>query len=47
VIALRQVTRAENLAREHAQLTRRNLEIALNDADFLSSLPGGSLITSR
>ena len=47
VTALRQGTRAENLAREHAQLTRRNLEIALNDADFLSSLPGGSLITSK
>jgi GntR family transcriptional regulator of vanillate catabolism len=44
-IATRQGARAENLAREHAQLTRRNLEIALNDSDFLSSLPGGSLIT--
>ena len=32
------------LAREHAQLTRRNLEIALADLEFLSSLPGGSLI---
>ena len=46
-IAKRQGTRAESLAREHAQLTRRNLEIALADSDFLSSLPGGSLITAR
>jgi GntR family transcriptional regulator of vanillate catabolism len=46
-IAKRQGTRAESLAREHAQLTRRNLEIALADTDFLSSLPGGSLITAR
>jgi GntR family transcriptional regulator of vanillate catabolism len=45
-IAKRQGARAESLAREHAQLTRRNLEIALADTDFLSSLPGGSLITS-
>src|SRR5262249_29160961 len=44
-IARRQGARAESLAREHAQLTRRNLEIALADNDFLSSLPGGSLIT--
>ena len=44
-IAKRQGARAESLAREHAQLTRRNLEIALADTDFLSSLPGGSLIT--
>lgn len=44
-IANRQGTRAESLAREHAQLTRRNLEIMLADTDVLSSLPGGSLIT--
>jgi GntR family transcriptional regulator of vanillate catabolism len=43
-ISKRQGARAESLAREHAHLTRRNLEIALADIDFLSSLPGGSLI---
>jgi GntR family transcriptional regulator of vanillate catabolism len=44
-IANRQGARAESLAREHAQLTRRNLEIMLADTDVLSSLPGGGLIT--
>jgi GntR family transcriptional regulator of vanillate catabolism len=44
-IANRQGSRAESLAREHAQLTRRNLEIMLADPDVLSSLPGGALIT--
>lgn len=43
-IANRQGSRAESLAREHAQLTRRNLEIMLADTDVLSSLPGGALI---
>jgi len=46
-IARRQGTRAESLAREHVQLTRRNFEIALADIDFLRSLPGGLLITVR
>lgn len=45
-IANRQGARAESLAREHAQLTRRNLEIMLADTDGLSSLPGGALITA-
>jgi GntR family transcriptional regulator of vanillate catabolism len=45
-IANRQGARAESLAREHAQLTRRNLEIMLADTDVLSSLPGGALITA-
>jgi GntR family transcriptional regulator, vanillate catabolism transcriptional regulator len=44
-IANRQGSRAENLAREHALLTRRNLEIMLADTDVLSSLPGGALIS--
>ena len=44
-IANRQGARAESLAREHAQLTRRNLEIMLADTDVLNSLPGGGLIT--
>jgi GntR family transcriptional regulator, vanillate catabolism transcriptional regulator len=46
-ISRRQGSRAESLAREHAQLTRRNLEIALADIDFLTSLPGGSLVRLR
>ncbi len=46
-IAKCQGARAESLAREHAQLSRRNLEMALSDADFLNSLPGGSLIAVR
>jgi GntR family transcriptional regulator of vanillate catabolism len=40
----RQGTRAESLAREHARLSRRNLEIALADKDILSCVPGASLI---
>src|SRR5215813_6465805 len=43
-IAKRQGARAESLAREHAQLTRRNFEVVLVDTDSLRSLPGGSLI---
>lgn len=40
----RQGARAEALAREHARLSRRNLEIALADRNVLSLVPGGSLI---
>ena len=40
----RQGTRAESLAREHAQLSRRNLEAALQNTDVWSGLPGASLI---
>jgi len=43
-ITKRQGARAESLAREHAQLTRRNLELVLADTDCLTALPGGSLI---
>jgi GntR family transcriptional regulator of vanillate catabolism len=43
-IAKRQGAGAESLAREHAQLTRRNLEIVLAETNSLGSLPGGSLI---
>jgi GntR family transcriptional regulator, vanillate catabolism transcriptional regulator len=35
---------AESLAREHARLARRNLEIALEDMNILSRVPGASLI---
>jgi GntR family transcriptional regulator, vanillate catabolism transcriptional regulator len=37
-------TRAEAMAREHARMGRRNLEVALSDANILSSVPGASLI---
>lgn len=37
-------TRAEALAREHALLARRVLEVALSDRDALSCVPGGPLI---
>ena len=43
-ISKRQSARAERLAQEHAQLSRRNLEIVLAETDFLKSLPGGPLI---
>jgi len=40
----RQGTRAEALAREHAQLSRRNLETALADEAIRDIVPGGKLI---
>ena len=43
-IAARQGTRAENLAREHAFVGRRALELALSDTNALSRVPGGPLI---
>jgi GntR family transcriptional regulator of vanillate catabolism len=43
-IATRQGTRAEALAREHALLAKRVLEVALSDQDALSRVPGGQLI---
>ena len=43
-IAKRQGARAENLAREHAEITRRALEFALAHAHELSAFPGGTLI---
>lgn len=43
-IANRQGARAENLAREHALLSRRNLEMVFSDEALLNSLPGASLI---
>lgn len=46
-IAKRQGARAESIAREHAQLMRRNVELALADVNLFSSLPGGPLITLR
>jgi GntR family transcriptional regulator of vanillate catabolism len=43
-VSTRQGTRAESLAREHALLARRVLDLALSDRDALSRVPGGSLI---
>jgi GntR family transcriptional regulator of vanillate catabolism len=43
-ISRRQGTRAEAIAREHAQITRRALEFAVAHSDALSALPGGPLI---
>jgi GntR family transcriptional regulator, vanillate catabolism transcriptional regulator len=43
-IEQRQGTRAEAVAREHARMSRRNVELALSDASILSSVPGASLI---
>jgi GntR family transcriptional regulator of vanillate catabolism len=43
-IARHQGARAENIAREHAEITRRALEFALAHAHDLSALPGGNLI---
>jgi GntR family transcriptional regulator, vanillate catabolism transcriptional regulator len=43
-IANREGARADALAREHARLTRRHLESALKDEEFLSNVPGGPLI---
>jgi GntR family transcriptional regulator of vanillate catabolism len=40
----REGTRAESLAREHARLSRRNLELVLTDREILSCVPGNSLI---
>jgi len=37
-------TRAESVAREHARLSRQNLELVLTDRDILSCVPGSSLI---
>jgi|HubBroStandDraft_6_1064221.scaffolds.fasta_scaffold18888_3 GntR family transcriptional regulator of vanillate catabolism len=43
----REGARAESIAREHARLTRRNLEEALADRNFMDTIPGAHLITLR
>lgn len=43
-IELRQGTRAEGLAREHAHVMRRNLELAMADRKVLDTIPGGRLV---
>jgi GntR family transcriptional regulator of vanillate catabolism len=44
-IELREGTRAENLAREHARLARRNLEVAMNDDRIKARYPALTLVT--
>jgi GntR family transcriptional regulator of vanillate catabolism len=43
-IELREGARAEGLAREHARIMRRNLELAMADRNVLDTIPGGRLI---
>jgi GntR family transcriptional regulator, vanillate catabolism transcriptional regulator len=43
-IAARHGTRAEQLAREHARLSRRNLDLALERQEILDRLPGAPLL---
>jgi GntR family transcriptional regulator, vanillate catabolism transcriptional regulator len=43
-IARRQGSRAENIAREHALIARRALELALSHEELLTALPGGLLL---
>jgi GntR family transcriptional regulator of vanillate catabolism len=44
-IAGRHGSFAESMAREHARLTRRHLELAVRNGDNLASVPGGLLIS--
>ncbi len=46
-IANREGTRAEHMAHEHARISRRNLEIALERRDLLDDVPGASLLRLR
>ena len=43
-IGARQGTRAEQIAREHARLSRQNLELVLERGDILERLPGAPLL---
>ena len=43
-ISNREATRAEALAREHSRLARTSLEMALRHKEFLTHVPGASLI---
>jgi len=43
-IALRHGTRAEQIAREHARLSRRNLDLVLERREILADLPGAPLL---
>jgi GntR family transcriptional regulator, vanillate catabolism transcriptional regulator len=46
-IELREGARAEGLAREHARIMRRNLELAMANRNVLDTIPGGRLIGFR
>jgi GntR family transcriptional regulator of vanillate catabolism len=46
-IERREGARAESLAREHAHIMRRNLELAMADRNVLDTIPGGRLIGFR
>ena len=46
-IELREGARAEGLAREHARIMRRNLELAMADRNVLDTIPGGRLVGFR
>jgi len=46
-IERREGARAESLAREHARIMRRNLELAMADRKVLATIPGGGLIGFR
>ena len=46
-ISAREGARAEALMREHARLSRRNLDLAIRNQHTLSLLPGGALIERR
>jgi GntR family transcriptional regulator, vanillate catabolism transcriptional regulator len=37
-------TRAEEIAREHARISKRSLDLALERREILDALPGGSLL---
>jgi len=43
-IEAREGTRAEAIAREHARLARRNLDVVLSRPEMVERLPGGQLI---
>lgn len=43
----REGSRAEGIGREHALITRRNMERALADPNFLQTIPGARLIKMR
>jgi len=43
----REGARAESIAREHARMTRRHVEFALQDRNVLEAIPGGCLIKFR
>jgi GntR family transcriptional regulator of vanillate catabolism len=44
-IANRSGSFAESVAREHANLTRRHLQLAIEDRNILANVPGGALIS--